>query len=200
MAIFKRRKKRHFFRHIRESVWPSQGWARTFHYYRHRVFRTGDSTYRITAGLASGAAVSWSPFLGTHFAQAVFLSWLLRANMLAGFIGTAWGNPWTFPMIFWVSYTLGVAICGFFGISDFVALPTGMDFDYFLGQPWEFIKYLFAHPLKLLLPLTLGGYLCGIFFWPLAYGVLYYPVRAARTAYRLQRRQRYRKKQDKKHG
>ncbi len=197
MAIFKRRTPHHTFKRIREAFWPSQGWRRTLHYYRHRVFRTGDSTYKITAGLASGAAVSWSPFLGTHFAQALFLAWLVRGNLLAGFIGTVWGNPWTFPVMFWASYTLGVMICTPFGLGDFVALPTGMDFSHFLGEPWEFLQYLFAHPLKLLLPLSLGGYLCALGFWPLAYAVLYYPVRSARKAYRLQRLKRRRKRQAK---
>lgn len=187
MAILKRGKQRHFLKNIRETVWPSQGWGRTFHYYRHRVFRTGDSTYKITAGLASGVAVSWSPLMGTHFAQAVFLSWMLRANLLAGFIGTAFGNPWTFPFLFWVGYETGVRICGLFGLSDFIALPPRMDLAFFTEQPWEFMHYLFAHPFKLLLPMTIGGYLWAILTWPVAYAVLYYPVRAARKAYKLQK-------------
>lgn len=173
------------------------GWARTLNYYRHRIFRTGDSTYRIAAGLASGAAVSWSPFLGTHFAQAVLLSWLLRANVIAGFIGTAIGNPWTFPAMFWTSYTLGVMICAPFGLGETIALPEGMDFTYFLAEPWEFIEYLFGHPLKLLLPLTVGGYLCALLFWPIAYGLLYYPVRGARKAYHVQRRRLLKLKKEK---
>ena len=194
MAIFQRRTKRKFNKKFRETIWPSQGWKRTFLYYRHRVFRTGDSTYRITAGLASGAAVSWSPFIGTHFFQAVFLSWVLRANPLAGFIGTAWGNPWTFPLIFWLGYTIGVNICGAFGLDEFIALPVGMDFDYFLQRPLEFMKYLFSNPLKLLLPMTVGGYICGLLFWPIAYGILFYPVRSVRQAYIEQRIKRKKSK------
>lgn len=195
MAILKRNRPRALFKKIRETLWPSQGWTRTFHYYRHRVFRTGDSTYKIAAGLASGAAVSWSPFMGTHFVQAVLLSWLLRANLIAGFVGTAFGNPWTFPALFWIGYVVGVKICALFGFSNFTELPPGMDFAYFIERPWEFMQYLFAHPLKLLLPMTIGGYLCGLLCWPVAYGALYYPVRAARKAYRLQKLQRLKKKE-----
>ncbi|MCB9989960.1 MAG: DUF2062 domain-containing protein [Rhodospirillales bacterium] len=192
MAIFKRGKKRDFGLRVKEAVWPSQGWRRTFHYYRHRIFRTGDSTYKITAGLAAGAAVSWSPFLGTHFAQAIFLSWLIRGNLLAGFIGTALGNPSTFPFMFWLSYKLGTFILGLAGFETEFA--GGMDAAYLQGDSWAFLKYLFAHPLQLLLPLVIGGYLCAFLCWPVAYAVLYYPVRAARRAYRLQRLRLRRKK------
>lgn len=190
MAIFKRRKPRRTVRTIREALWPSMGWRRTLAYYRHRVFRTGDSTYKIAAGLATGAAVSWSPFLGTHFAQAILFSWLLRANLVAGFVGTAWGNPTTFPFLFLVDYAVGVKICALFGMEDFAVLPAGADFALFMTHPWNFIGHLLSHPLNLLLPLTVGGYLCALLFWPLAYGLLYYPVRAARRAYRRKRLRR----------
>lgn len=193
MAIFKRRKPRDFLKKLREALWPSQGWRRTISYYRHRIFRTGDSTYRIAAGLASGAAVSWSPFLGTHFVQAIFLSWLLRANLLAGFAGTALGNPTTFPVMFWISYSLGAALCGLIGLGDAVALPPGMDFEWFAHHPMPFLAFLFHHPLKLLLPLTLGGYLCALLCWPVAYAALYFPVRAARAGWAMRYARRRRK-------
>src|SRR5687768_11738955 len=104
MAILKRRNPRPALAKIRQGLWPSMGWGRTLRYYRHRVFRTGDSTYRITAGLASGMAVSFSPFIGTHVGQGLALAWLLRASLLASFIGTALGNPATYPFIFWAAY------------------------------------------------------------------------------------------------
>lgn len=160
------------------------GWMRTLDYYKHRIFRTGDSTYKITAGLAMGGAVSFSPFLGTHFAQAIFGSWLIRANMVAGFVGTAFGNPWTFPFIFYVSYTLGVKILSAIGLSEFVALPGTIDSD----KPLAFLKYLFSNPLKLLLPMTIGGYLAGIVYWFVSFALFFYPVKILRAAYETQYR------------
>lgn len=200
MAILKRKKPRKVGKQFREALWPTQGWKRTYHYYRHRVFRTGDSTYKITAGLATGVAVSWTPFYGTHFAQAMFFSWCLRASMIAGFIGTIWGNPWTFSFIFWLAYKLGVTICGWFGLNDFIALPASFNLDYFIDNPADFFTYLFSHPLKLLLPITLGGYLCGILSWPVAYALLYYPVRIIRKTYRKQRFARFKKRQERRAG
>jgi uncharacterized protein (DUF2062 family) len=148
------------------------GWRRFLLYWRHRVFRTGDSAHRIAAGLASGAAASFNPFIGTHVAQALFLAWLLRANLLAAFIGTGLGNPATLPFLFWLSYKTGVAIIGLFGMSDVLALPA--DFT---------LRTIFHEPLRLLLPMALGGYACGLMCWPVTYALLYYPVRSARKLY-----------------
>lgn len=196
MAIFRRGVPRGALKKIREFLWPSMGWARTVDYYYHRIFRTGDSTYKIAAGLAVGAAVSFTPFLGTHIVQAVFFAWLLRASLIAGAVGTLLGNPWTFPFIFYVIYHVGTWICGIFGLGDFIVLPGEAAFSHFVDEPLAFARYLFDHPLKLLLPLGIGGYLCALLVWPLAYFMLYYPVRGARRAYRLQRLrlQRLRKK------
>jgi hypothetical protein len=38
--------------------------------------------------------------------------------------------------------------------------------------------------------MTVGGYVCGVAVMPLSYVLLYMPVRAARKAYRLQRRRK----------
>lgn len=184
MAIFKRGKARDFWAKIKEALWPSMGWGRTVAYYRHRVFRTGDSNYKITAGLASGAAISFTPLLGTHFFQSIFLAWLVRGSMLAGFIGTALGNPWTFPFIFWIDYEIGTWVCDFFGAEHFIALPADLDFSV---SPWELLSYLLHHPIKLLLPLIVGGYIAALLCWPIAYALLYYPVRMMRTAYHSQK-------------
>lgn len=192
MAIFKRGRKQSILKKMQESVWPTMGWARTLTYYRHRVFRTGDSTYKITAGLAAGMSISFSPFLGTHFLQCFVAAFILRANWIAAFVGTALGNPWTFPFLFAVAYKVGTFFCDLMGFADFIALPDDATFAHFMDQPFDFLSFLYAHPLKFLLPMTVGGYMCAVFSWPLFYGALYYPVRAARTAYRLQRVKRRR--------
>ena len=183
MAILKRKKKQSLGTQIRQSVWPSMGWRRTFDYYWHRMFRTGASTYRITAGLASGVAVSFSPFLGTHFVQGLALSWAVRGNWVAMFVGTAFGNPWTLPFIFALNYKIGVFICGLLGQADFVDLPDTLTLSGFIDEPSAFFEFLFSHPMKFLLPLTVGGYTCATVSWPVFYALLYYPVRMAQAAY-----------------
>lgn len=187
MAILKRKKPRGAAKKLREAIWPSMGWVRTFHYFRHRIFRTGDSTYKITAGLASGAAVSFTPFLGTHFFQAALLSWIFRGNIIAGFVGTAVGNPWTFPFMFIAEYKTGAWVCGLFGLAGFDNLPPYFSSEGFITEASVFVQHLLSHPVSLLLPMTVGGYLCAALIWPFSYLLLYYPVRTARKAYRWQR-------------
>lgn len=190
MAVFGRRNKQKFWPKMRESLWPTMGWRRAVSYYRHRVLRTGDSTYKITAGLAAGMAVSFTPFLGTHFVQGVILSFILRGNWVASFVGTALGNPWTFPFIFALTYKVGVFFCGLFGYADFVALPDNL--GSFIKDPDGFFKFMFDNPIKFLLPMTVGGYVCCFASLPLSYALMYFPVRRARLVYRLQRLRRRR--------
>jgi uncharacterized protein (DUF2062 family) len=166
------------------------GWKRALLYWRHRVFRTGDSTNRITTGLAIGAAVSFSPFLGTHVAQALFFTWLLRGNLVAAFLGTGVGLPPCLPFIFLVSYRVGIRILGVFGFSERFALPPG-------GMTWELMLH---EPVKLLAPLTVGGYLCGAVAGIIVYAAFYYPVRMARIFYRAQRLHRYHKQHEARKG
>ncbi len=148
------------------------GMPRTLHYWWHRVFRTGDSTYRITAGLASGVAASFNPLIGTHVIQAFFLAWLLRASWIAAFLGTAIINPTTIFFAFWLSYKTGVWALGLFGMEEFAMLPQTMS--------WAAIK---SEPMRLALPMIVGGYMCGAMAWPLTYAVFYFPVRTARRLY-----------------
>ncbi|HEY8189776.1 MAG TPA: DUF2062 domain-containing protein [Micavibrio sp.] len=192
MAILKRRNKRTLWAYTRESIWPSMGWLRTSRYFYHRMFRRGDSAYKVTAGLATGGALSFTPFLGTHLVQTLFVCWILRANMVAGVVGTIVGNPWTYPVIFYLGYQSGMWLCALFGLQDFAVLPNGSFIASINADPMAFLKYMFAHPMKLMLPLALGGYLCAGIFWFLSYIIMYYPVRRIQAAYLLKRRRQKR--------
>lgn len=198
MSLFRRRKARNFLENTQETLWPSMGWKRAASYYYHRIFRGGLPAHRITVGLATGAAVSWSPFMGTHILHVAFFSWLFRVHLLSGVVGTLWGNPWTFPVMYLIAYQLGIVICSVMGFADFVAFPDAMTMEYFVKEPWNFITFIFSNPLKILLPMTIGGYVCALLFWPIAFAVLYYPVVVLRGAYRRQRLKRIQKKRKQK--
>jgi len=66
--------------------------------------------HRIAAGLAAGAALSCAPLPGVHFLLAVLLALATRGSPLASAIGTAFGNPWTFPVLWGASHRIGVAL------------------------------------------------------------------------------------------
>jgi len=93
------------------------GWKRAITYWAHRISRLPGSNYAISAGIAFGAAISFTPFVGLHLVLAGVLAWLFRANILASAIGTLVGNPWTFPFIWLWIYQLGIWM-GFGGIPD----------------------------------------------------------------------------------
>ena len=81
-------------------------------YIRHRVVRLPDTPHRIAAGIACGAAVSFTPFIGFHILLAIALAFVLRVNAVAAVIGTVIGNPWTFPFIWVLIYELGAMLMG----------------------------------------------------------------------------------------
>ena len=157
-------------------VWPKAGWRRASRYMAHRVRRLPGTPYRIAAGVASGAAVSFTPFIGLHFVAAALLALLLRGNVVASAIGTAVGNPWTFPFIWTWIYTLGQWLMGADAASDF---PATLDLD-----------YIFERPLDVLWPMTLGALPTAAVVWI----TIFWLVRGAVAEYQHVRHNRIRRK------
>jgi len=94
-----KRKKR---KSLLNYIWPAGGWKRYGRYLLLRLNRLKGTPKEIAAGVACGVAVSFTPFIGFHMILAAVTAWLTRGNILASAIGTAAGNPWTFPFI-WIS-------------------------------------------------------------------------------------------------
>lgn len=102
---------------MRNTLWPRMGLRRYGTYLRKRLLRLSASPHAIGAGVASGAAVSMFPLVGIHFVLGFVLAFATRGNMIAAAIGTAWGNPITFPFFFAASYRLGDWMLGGGGVS-----------------------------------------------------------------------------------
>lgn len=152
--MFKRRNQRTLGEKIVGFVWPSIGWRRATAYTMHRLARMPGSAYSIAAGFAFGAAVSFTPFVGLHFIMAATLAWLFRANVLASAIGTAVGNPWTFPFIWTWLYQSGAWM-----VSDHS--PEG-------GEPPEFSEF-FGQLMEAFLSFDMQymAETAGPVFWPM---------------------------------
>lgn len=88
-------------------VWPRRSFWRSAQYFAKRALRLRATPHAIAAGVAAGAFASFTPFLGFHFLLAAGLAWLLGGNLIASAIGTAVGNPLTFPFIWGITYKLG---------------------------------------------------------------------------------------------
>jgi len=180
--MFKRRKPLGTFAFLKEFFWPSMGWVRALRYVQHRIVRLADSSRNIAIGLASGACVSFTPLVGTHFIQAGLIAYVLRGNLLASLVGTFVGNPWTFPFMWVASTSFGSYLFGLIGLPASVALPDEIS----MKIMWDI---LMTDPLRIFLPFAVGGYILALLSWPVYYFVFYYLVKGAKAA-RLSARQR----------
>lgn len=172
--LFKRAKTQHLADKIRNLVWPKMGWRRVLDYYKHRSIRIPASEQSIGLGLAFGCAISWTPPIGVHLLQCVLFCWITKANWIASFLGTALGNPWTTPLMMYVSYQVGKALYIGFGYQDYLLDHMG---------PITF-ELLTTEGLKILLPTVIGGYVLALATFPLFYFPFYYMVKGARLARR----------------
>lgn len=110
--IFKRRDPKPTLRAVAEFLWPRGGWARAFHYVKHRMKRLPDSPERIARGVWAGVFVTFTPLFGLHFVVAALLARVMKGNMLAALMATFVGNPLTFVFIALTSLKTGHLILG----------------------------------------------------------------------------------------
>ena len=92
---------------LRQFAWPKRGFGRVWRYLTLRLTRLKASSHSAALGFAAGAAVSFTPLVGFHFILAIVLAFVTRGSLIAALLGTAVGNPLTFPLIFTASYWIG---------------------------------------------------------------------------------------------
>lgn len=175
--LFRRRKPAAFLERLRTFVWPRRSFARSAQYFIKRVLRLSAKPHAIAAGVAAGIFASFTPFLGFHFIIAAAISWIIAGNMLASALGTAIGNPLTFPFIWVATYETGQFILSgsVSGAGNSLAIGARlrhMEFDALWGP--------------LIKPMTIGSIPVGIAFALVAYVL----TRWAVIAFREQRRRR----------
>lgn len=105
--LFRRREEQRFTSRLRTLMWPRRSFSRSFRYLQKRVLRLNATPHAIAAGFAAGVLSSFTPFVGFHFLIAFGLAYLLAGNMAAAALGTALGNPLTFPFIWGATYEVG---------------------------------------------------------------------------------------------
>lgn len=148
--LFDRRAKPSLGRQARNLIWPRSGWRRAWRYLVHRVRRIPGSPYAIAAGFACGAAISMTPLPGFHFVLAALIAWVIGGSVVASAIGTAMGNPWTFPLIWLWIFKLGNWILG-----------SGST----LGAHEITLSYLLENPLEIFLPMIVGSIPTAFAIW-----------------------------------
>lgn len=173
--LFGRRQRKSLGRHARELLWPTAGIRRAVVYVSHRIRRLPGTPSSIAVGFACGAAVSFTPFIGLHFVLAALLALALGGSVVASAIGTAVGNPWTFPLIWSGIYTLGQWILGRGGAT---LLPSELS-----------LVWIFRHPGDVLYPMIVGSIPVSIAVWVIFFAACYKAVQRYQAA-RQARRQR----------
>ena len=162
---------------MRTLLWPRRSFWRSAQYFGKRVLRLNATPHAVAAGVAAGVFASFLPFVGFHFLIAAGLAWALAGNVVASAIGTAVGNPVTFPLIWSVTLELGRFILYGYHPEGIVRPNIGdalrqMEF----AQLWE----------PLIKPMSVGAIPLGLVF-----GVGFYIfTRWATAAFQKRRRKR----------
>ncbi|GAB5460195.1 MAG: DUF2062 domain-containing protein [Hoeflea alexandrii] len=157
---------------MRTALWPRRSFGRSFQYFIKRVLRLTATPHAIAAGVAAGVFASWTPLLGFHFILAFALSYVLAGNMVAAALGTAFGNPLSFPFIWALTLKVGNMLIGVeTGVHqkhvNLEALLRHLD----VGQLWE----------PVLKPMLIGAIPPGVITGVAIYVLTYWAVRAFQT-------------------
>ncbi|MDA9170898.1 DUF2062 domain-containing protein [Alphaproteobacteria bacterium] len=131
---------------------------RVINYYWLRLARLPGSTYAISAGFACGSMVSFTPLLGLHFFLAVIFAFLIRGNFIASLLGTAIGNPISFPFIWGLIYNIGAFVTS----KSSINLQSKISVDLILNETYE-----------VFIPMLIGGAIIAIPVWLLTYFIMY---------------------------
>lgn len=171
--LFRRRDRLDFLSRLRVAAWPRHSWSRSARYFAKRVLRVSATPHAVAAGVAAGAFASFTPFVGLHFIIGFVIAFLIGGNLVAAALGTAVGNPLTFPLIWASTYRLGNAILGASGPA-----MTAGDFSQ------SFAEKSFGTIWPIVHPMVIGAIPLGVPTALALYVVVLYSVRAFQTVRR----------------
>ena len=86
---------------------------------KYKIIKIKDFPESVAIGIAWGVSVSFTPLLGFHLIICYLGTWLMRGNLIAATVGTIIGNPWTFPIIFYIDFKLGSYLLNVTNIEEF---------------------------------------------------------------------------------
>ncbi len=107
---FGRKKKKRLIISVFNFIKIFFAFSRTKKYISLSIKRIKGTPQALSLGLATGIAISFTPFIGLHALLAIFISWIIGGSMAAALIGTLFGNPWTFPFIWYFTFEIGQLI------------------------------------------------------------------------------------------
>ncbi len=176
--LFQRRTPPTRLQKMRVAVWPRASWSRSFRYYGKRVLRLSASPDAVARGFAAGAFASFTPLMGFHFMLAAACAFLIRGNLIASALGTAVGNPLTFPFIWAATYKLGHLILG--SSPHEIARREGAT-----EHGFNLLEQSFDTLWPVIKPMMIGGIPLGLVCGALCYVIVFQSVRTYQEAKRL---------------
>lgn len=160
--LFRRRNELSLSEKIRGLIWPRTSISRSIRYFSKRVLRLTSSPHSVAAGVAAGVFAATTPLLGFHTVIALALAWVLKGNMVAALVGTAFGNPVVLPLVWGMTLETGRLILT--GKWSGEGIPDG------LGHMLVHLdlKFLWEPILK---PMLVGSIPVGVAFALVFYGL-----------------------------
>ncbi|MEC8132170.1 MAG: DUF2062 domain-containing protein [Pseudomonadota bacterium] len=170
--MFKRRNPQTTLEKWQQFIWPRAGWTRALKYTWQRTIRLNGSAHSIALGLAAGAFVSASPFIGMHLLIAALIAWVFGGNIIASAVGTWAGNPLSFPFIWLTTFNIGHLMLG---TKDKAGDLPELSFGLFIDAPMSAL-------LPVILPMAVGGLVVGTVmavatYYPSLWAVRFYQKR-----------------------
>ncbi len=156
MSLLKKRDKKNY-KTIFKNILSFKFLRRTSIYYFLRLTRLEASIYSISAGFACGSMVSFTPFMGFHFVLAILVAFVIRGNLIASMIGTAVGNPFTFPFIWLTIHRIGIPFTNNYEVDKNIELN---------------IENMLSGGLEVLKPMLIGSAIICIPVWVVSYFII----------------------------
>ncbi|MDX2287808.1 MAG: DUF2062 domain-containing protein [Hyphomicrobiaceae bacterium] len=171
---------------VRLAVWPRRSWERSLKYVMARLLRINASPHQLALGCAVGVFAAITPFVGVQMLLAGAMAIALRASLAAAMLGSFFGNPVTWALLWPATYATGTYMLGEPGgqatvdLADKLSILSeavgSLSLDMLgaaWGVLWPFIK-----------PMALGTLPVGL----VVAGLFYYATKHAAVSYRLRRR------------
>ena len=189
ILMFRRRKPLSTINQVRSVLWPTRGFRRLFSYLFQRIIRLPGTPASIAIGFASGVAASFTPFLGFHFVIGGALAMLFRGNVLASAIGTFFGNPWTFNLIWLADYETGVSVIHSLGYGADLRVLSIEELAEVMGRFMQFMSFsgtiewadLAADFEQVFTPMLIGGIVLGSVAWVVSFLLTFWAVKVWRA-------------------
>lgn len=195
--MFLQRNKPSFLSQFKKLAVPQRGfkdgYKRAAYYFIWRLKRLPGTPVFIARGFAIGVAINFWPILFTHLLFGYIFCRLLKGSLLAMFIGTLLGNPWTFAIVYPINYKIGKIMLGLRPTHSERAIGSAADL---WNKIWPIESFATSmHNLgiifqEILFPLMIGGFFVGLPVTLLSY----YLTRNIIQVYQAQRRRMLLKK------